>query len=262
MPARENEHPNLRRKLICCEVFVREMCAAVARSRHTIDIEFLPKGLHDIGSDGMRARLQDVLDRVDEPLYDAILFGYGLCNNGIVGLEARGVPLVIPRAHDCITLFLGSHRRYLEYFRANPGTYFCTTGWIERGEAAGEYAQLAIGNQSGMNKTYEELVEEYGEDNAQFLHEQLTEWTRHYRQITYISMGLEGEGPFEEESRRRALEKRWEFDKVNGDMGMLTRLLDGNWSKGEFLVVPPGNRIAPSYDDCVIRAEPAPEKAP
>jgi len=48
----------VRLKLISCEIFYREMCAAVARSPHLVDIEFLPKGLHDIGSAGrgLRAR--------------------------------------------------------------------------------------------------------------------------------------------------------------------------------------------------------------
>ena len=72
-----------------------------------VDIEFLPKGLHDIGQAGMSARLSEVLAAVDETKYEAVLLGYGLCSNGLVGLTARSIPLVVPRAHDCITLFLG-----------------------------------------------------------------------------------------------------------------------------------------------------------
>ncbi len=51
-------------KLISCEVFYREMCSAVARSPNKVDIEFLPKGLHDLPCSEMRQRLQDVLDHV------------------------------------------------------------------------------------------------------------------------------------------------------------------------------------------------------
>ena len=39
----------MRLKLIACKIFYRELCAVVARSIHQVDIEFLPKGLHDIG---------------------------------------------------------------------------------------------------------------------------------------------------------------------------------------------------------------------
>ena len=51
----------MRLKLIACEIFYRELCAAVARSVNQVDIEFLPKGLHDIGQAGMSARLGEVL---------------------------------------------------------------------------------------------------------------------------------------------------------------------------------------------------------
>ena len=57
-----------------------------------------------------------------------------LCSNGLVGLTARNIPVVVPRAHDCITLFLGSKERYLDYFQSHTGVYFKTSGWIERGE--------------------------------------------------------------------------------------------------------------------------------
>ncbi len=46
----------------------------------------------------MSRRLQEVLAAVETAAYDAVLFGYGLCNNGLVGLTATSVPLVIPRA--------------------------------------------------------------------------------------------------------------------------------------------------------------------
>ncbi len=83
-------------KLISCEVFYREMCAAVARSHNRVDAEFLPKGLHDLPCLDMRKRLQETIDRVDPAEYDAVLLGYGLCNNGLHHVEAREIPLVLP----------------------------------------------------------------------------------------------------------------------------------------------------------------------
>ncbi|HUU14563.1 MAG TPA: DUF1638 domain-containing protein, partial [Terriglobia bacterium] len=87
----------LRLRLISCEIFYREMSAAVARSVNTVDIEFLPKGLHDIGSAKMLERVQGVVDRVDASKYQAVLLGYGLCNNGLADLRGRALPLVVPR---------------------------------------------------------------------------------------------------------------------------------------------------------------------
>ena len=55
----------MRIKLLSCEVFFREICLLAASSPHTCDLEFLPKGLHDLGADKMPARLQEYIDRAD-----------------------------------------------------------------------------------------------------------------------------------------------------------------------------------------------------
>lgn len=243
----------MRLKLIACEILYRELCAAVARSVNQVDLEFLPKGLHDIGQAGMSSRLQETLAQVDESRYEAVLFGYGLCSNGLVGLTARTIPLVIPRAHDCVTLFLGSKERYLDYFQANPGVYFNTTGWIERGSDTHQANLQSIAHQSGMVQSYEELVAKYGEDNARFLYEELCNMTRNYCKLTFIEMGLEPDDRFETQTRQQAVERGWEFERLCGDLGLLRSLVDGPWDEDRFLVVPPGGRVAASFGDGIIK---------
>lgn len=246
----------MRLKLIACEILYREVCAAVARSINQIDIEFMPKGLHDIGQAGMRERLEQALAGIDETQYDAILLGYGLCSNGVVGLAARRVPLVVPRAHDCITLFLGDKERYLEYFFNHPGVYFKTSGWIERGVNLEQHAPNAIQSKSGMTRSYEELVEKYGEDNAKFLYEELCNMTRNYGQITFIETGVEPDERFAEQAEREAAERGWKFETIRGDLALVQSLVDGDWDSRRFLVVPPGHRIAAAYDDGIVKVEP------
>jgi hypothetical protein len=244
----------MRLKLIACEIFYREICAVVARSVNQIDIEFLPKGLHDIGQPAMSARLAEAVAAVDESHYEAILLGYALCSNGLLGLRARSIPLVIPRAHDCITLFLGSKERYLEYFQNNPGVYFKTSGWVERGEGLVQNWPDAIQNRAGMTQTYEQLVAKYGEDNARFLYEQLGNMTRNYTKLTFIEMGVEPDDRFERHTQSEAAERGWKFEKLAGDMGLIQSLADGPWDEDHFLVVPPGHRVAVRYDEKIIQA--------
>jgi len=243
----------MRLKLIACEIIYRELCAAVAQSVNLVDVEFLPKGLHDIGQAGMSSRLSDVLANVDETRYEAILLGYGLCSNGLVGLAARSIPLVVPRAHDCITLFLGSKERYLEYFQGHPGVYFNTSGWIERGVGLLQGGQETTQSQSALPQSYEDLVARYGEDNAHFLYEELCNM-RHYAGLTYIDMGIGPDDRFQRQSEAEAEERGWQYEKLSGDMRLLQGLLDGPWDDDRYLVVPPRKRIAASFDSDVIKA--------
>ncbi len=243
-------------KLVACEILCREFCWAAARSPHRVDLEFLPKGLHDIGQIGMNARLAEVLEGTNEQPCDAILLGYALCSNGLVGLKATQAPLVLPRAHDCITLFLGDKQRYLDYFQSNPGVYFKTSGWIERGEQLEQLGAESVQAQSGMNQSYDELVEKYGEDNARFLAEQFGDMTHNYSKLTFIEMGIEPDDRFEEKTRRQANERGWEFEKLVGSMQLITDLVDGNWDDDRFLVVPPGHEIATTFDEQIIKAVP------
>lgn len=248
----------MRLKLISCEVLYREMCAAVAHSPHQVDVEFLPKGLHDLGGPAMRAQLQEIADRVDPARYEAILFGYALCGNGIAGLASRTLPLVVPRAHDCIALLMGSRERYRNYFENNPGVYFRSTGWLERGENLEQATLRVVRDRTGLGYTLEELIARYGEDNGRYLFDQFSGYERNYRQLTYIATGLEPDGRFEQQAREEAERRGWEFESIPGDLCLFERLVAGNWDESDFLVVPPGWRVKPTYDGRVIEKEPVP----
>ncbi|MCP4603268.1 MAG: DUF1638 domain-containing protein [Proteobacteria bacterium] len=233
------------------------MNALISQSPHKIDVVFLPKGLHDLPAEDMRGRLQATIDSVPEG-FDAVLMGYGLCNNGLHHIEARYAPLILPRSHDCIGIFLGSRQRYTDYFWNNPGTYFKTSGWIERGETTGELKQLSIGHQAGLDMSFKEMVEKYGEDNAVYLMEAFGKVENNYGQITFIEMGIEPDKRFEESAKATAREKGWKFEKQKGNMNILRRLLDGEWDNEDFLTVQPGERFVARYDEKIIAAETVP----
>ena len=238
----------MRLKLVACEILYREVCACVARSRNIVDVEFLPKGLHDLGAAGMRERVQAAIDSAGPPAYDAVALAYALCGGGLAGVAARSIPVVLPRAHDCITLFLGSSERYAQYFSAHPGVYFKTTGWIERGANLVPLSR----ERTGIGKTYEELAAKYGEDNAKYLYDQLGAYSRNYSQLTFIGMGVEPDGSYERATREEAAARGWKFEKIAGDLLLLQRLVDGDWQGGAFVVAPPGARFVARSDDRIV----------
>ena len=68
-------------------------------------------------------------------------------------------------------------------------------------------------------------------------------------------MGSEPNDSFPLHAERRAAEHTWEFDQVEGDMSLIRQLVNCNWNDADLLVVPPGWRIAPRYDDGIITAD-------
>jgi hypothetical protein len=239
-------------KLISCEVLFREMCDACAHSPDQVDLEFLPKGLHDLGSKPMAEKIQGVVDRVPEGVYEAILLGYGLCGNGLHGLTARHTRLVLPRAPDCIALLMGSRDRYRTYFESNPGTYYRSTGWLERGKNL----QQLTHNTTGFDEPLEALIRKYGDDNGRYLYEEMTRYRSQYSKLTFIETGLEAGAKFVAEAAAEAQENGWAFERLPGDLAWLRNMVGGEWAEDEFVVAEPGQQIVASYDPGVVKVKP------
>jgi len=236
--------PTMRLKMISCEVLARQAYYAAALSPHVVDVELVRKGLHD-DADELRAELQRQIDASEGDGYDAILLGYGLCSNAIAGLVCPYAQTVVPRAHDCITLFLGSKERYAEEFRAHPGTYWYTADYVERGGEDG--AGITLGTSAddkNMSKIYQEYVTKYGEDNADYLMEVMGAWQQHYDRAAYIDTA---EMRLPDHSGRG-----WTLERITGSFLIIRDLVEGRWDDERFLIVPPGETIAPTHDGSVI----------
>lgn len=256
----------LKLKFIGCEIIYREACYLAATSPHHVDVEFLRKGLHDLETADMNTRVQAAIDAVDAAAaYDAIILGYARCNDGLVGIQARNVPLVIPRAHDCITFFFGSRQAYREYFDCHPGTYYMTTGWSERNAFGdGQYSTAAYGKQGVMAKlgladSYDQMVAKYGKENADFIMESMGDWTRNYRKMLYLKMFAPvvfDEAHYVEQARLDASQKNWEFELREGKWDLLQKLFYGQWDS-DFVFVQPGMKLAARNDERVLEAEPS-----
>jgi hypothetical protein len=247
-------------KFIGCEIIYREACFLAATVPNRVDVEFMRKGLHDLETGTMVAHLQAAIDGVDLTLgYEAILLGYARCNDGLVGIESRNLPLVIPRAHDCITFFFGSRQAYQEYFDTKPGTFFSTSGWVEREVGESQYSHPAYGQQGvmdklGLSQDYDALVEQYGEENAKYIAELTGGWQKNYERYLYLTTGICEEEPFIEATRQRAEEKGLDFELRNGNLTLLRNLFLGQWDDN-YLVVEPGQRIVARNDESVLDVE-------
>lgn len=241
-------------KALSCEVLARQMYYVAAMAPDVIDVELVDKGLHS-EPDVLRAALQQRLDAIPEGRYDAVLLGYGLCSNTVAGLVCPVAPMVVPRAHDCITLYLGSADRYAAEFRDNPGTYWYTADYIERKGSNGD--RVALGSSvddKEMSAVYQEYVAKYGQDNADYLMEVMGAWRQHYNRAAYIDIEGITLPDHTAEVQELAARRGWNFERVGGSMILVRDLLEGRWDEERFLIVPPGQTIAPTYDARIARA--------
>jgi hypothetical protein len=244
----------MRLKAIICQVFTREMEDIIARSKHTIDLEVIPMGLHSRGAQ-MHTYLQERIDSVDEAGYDAILLGYALCGRGTEGLQAGKTPLVLPRAHDCIGVLMGGHRTFNAYFQQHPGTYFRTPGWVEFQTGTELEPPFAAERpRLGERSTLQELVSVYGEEDGKFLFDQFNAFRKHYSGLTYISLPVASDEASRSRARAEAAKEGWKFEEVKGTLSTLEHLVNGDWSGGDVLLVPPGAMIRAKMGDAILDA--------
>jgi hypothetical protein len=243
----------MRLKVIACDVLNRELSYLSALSSSYVDITFLHQGLHNT-PDKLRQALQEEVDKANEgfpynyyntaPSYDYIILGYGLCSNGIAGVVSKSVPMIIPRGHDCITLLLGSKEIYTNEFNQNPGTYWFSKGWVERGWQPSE---------TKFNVIYKEYEEKYGEDNAEYLMEAEQQWMKDYKNVGCIAWNEFGANEelinFTKESAKFF---NWSYTQITGDSSLMARILNGVFDENEVLIVPPGRSAKQSFDNNVI----------
>jgi hypothetical protein len=216
-------------------------------------VKLVQRGLHNRPG-ALREHLQGLIDGLEGQHYDAIVLGYGLCGQATAGLAARSLPLVLPRAHDCITLFLGSGERYREQFTQHPGTFWYAQDYIERDDGSGSALAMGSGTDTDLQAVYESYVAKYGKDNADYLVEVMGAWQSHYQRAAYIDMGLGGTG-VEARAQAEAARRGWAFERLSGDLVLFRRLLFGEWggeADKQFLVVSPGQSVVMTHDDRII----------
>jgi hypothetical protein len=230
--------------LLACSVFEREIALLAGDAPHIVETRWYEIALHD-RPDELRAKLQAELDSLDaRDDIDAVVLAYGLCGLATAGLRAGRHPYVLPRAHDCITLFLGSKERYAEHQRDCPSYMYYTPGWNRARRVPGPDRLACI---------REEYAKQFDEDDVDFLIESENQTWAMHDTATYIDLGT-AEGETEAAYAKHCADSLgWKFERIHGDPALLRDLLWGNWDEARFLTVLPGSVSAHSPDETIIR---------
>ncbi len=236
---------------VTCDILLRPVRFFAAQSPHTVDVVQLSAALHAEPLT-LRERIQERVDAAG-PEVDAVVLAYGLCGGATAGLTARAVPLVLPRAHDCVTIFLGSRDRYRTEHEMTPGTYWYVQDQIDRGNDLKGWLLGDAARAEDAEATRTDYIERFGEDNAGYLMEVLGEWRIRYERGAFLDTGLAPADEAELRARRESERRGWRFERTLADLTLVRQLLFGEWGD-DFQVLQPGERLERSYDDDVVRA--------
>lgn len=245
-------------KLIGCKILEREISSLTFNCKNVIDITLIRQKFHD-RPEKIREVVQNEIDQVDQNRhrysndtqindFDAILLGYGLCSNAVIGLCSEKYPLVIPRAHDCITLFMGSKEAYAQYYKEHKGTFYYTPGFVELG---------GMSEEDKWRRRYQMYLARYkgNEEKARCVIEIEKSFTDNYQGLSYIKWNSLEFPEYEEELKQRAEKKGWKYEEIPGNNTLLKKMVDGEWEERDFLIVPPHHRVEPSYDEEIIKIQ-------
>ncbi|MFZ4855664.1 MAG: DUF1638 domain-containing protein [Desulfuromonadaceae bacterium] len=210
--------------IIACDVMREELLNLKPSAE--LQFRFISMGLHR-----WPERLKDELVRVlaeDIPEgTSAIVFGFGLCGGALSGLKAPGIPLVIPKVHDCIPLLIGSRSEYSRELEREKGTYFLTGGWLE-----GERTLLT---------EYHRVRNRHGESKARKV---IATMLDSYRRILFVTTGHPRQEERLAEARELSSLVELPLEIRSSSSVWLEQLINGSWQSDNFIVVEPHGTIS------------------
>ncbi len=236
---------SLRIAVVACAVMEIELEHYCQGMDHIVHVEMMEQGLHN-DPPLLSNQLQQAVGRVEQRVLDldAIVLVYGLCSRGTENVRAKNCKLVMARAHDCITLLLGSKERYAQYIKDHPGTYWYSPGWNKHHIPPGK---------ERYEKLYAAYVQKYGQDNAEYLMESEQHWFSTYDRAAYVDLTV-GATPQDKQYTQDCADwLKWDYAHESGDPQLFIDLLLGRWDDQRFLVLEPGESLELSGDDRVIR---------
>ena len=207
--------------IIACPTVLEEVRPFLTPEMQVRSLDF---GLHT-NPDKLKKTLQSTIDEVEND-YDAVILGYGMCANGVVGLKSAKSHLIVPRVADCIALFLGSGERYRQENEKETGTFYLTKGWIEVCDTPLD--------------EYKRMAQQYGEARADRM---MKIMFNKYKRLGYIITGnSQDQEKFQESAKEIANHFELRYEEIKGSTAFIRKMVFGPWEE-DFIVCPPGKMV-------------------
>lgn len=219
--------------VISCKIF-QGLLEKYAPEDREFQLIYLEYGLHAIPKK-LKEALQDEINKIEKP--SLVVLSYGLCGNGLNGIQAGPHILLVPRADDCIAILLGSYDVYQERFNSSPGTYYLSKGWLESG--------------SNPLVEYNKYLQKYGPDTTMFL---MDKQYQHYKRLAFVAHEVQDLEKYRPQAMAVAnFCERWgmEYEEILGTDGFIQRLFavatELDQATDDFIVIPPGGELRQSH---------------
>lgn len=151
--------------------------------------------------------------------YEKIIILYGLCGGALLSISTSHVPLVIVRVHDCMSILLGSKKKYNEFVSKNK-----LLNW----------SCYSLKRSNYINDCLSKWMDEYDPETIDYLKSILI-----LKDNIYVSLNLAAEKEYIKTEKI-----------INEELNFLKEILI--LSSNEIVYVYPDNKIYQTGDDLVI----------
>ena len=238
-------------KIIGCSVFKNKLEEILKKTSLEFDVEFInmknhldPEKLKEkIREEILKTENEDIKDERNKnsQKYKKIILLFGLCGNSTAGLSSS-LPLIIPKVHDCCSIFLGSSKKFYELFETKLSSEWYTSDYLEEMKKIQE--EDPNFNMSYTTLKLEDLISKYGEDNGTYLYETFSAMEK---EIIFIKTSNKND----EENIKKLKEQYSSLEIMEGDLQLLNDIIIGTYSD-EILYLNSGEKICCTYDINVI----------
>lgn len=149
--------------IVACATLYAELRELVPET----SIRFVPQELHELPADppddsAIHAAVQRRVDQFDDGSRPYIAVAYSRSNAGIGSVSAERTPLAVWRVDDCVSVY--RFRRAGD--AKEPGTYYLTRGWIDRGIDAYKLYLAHRGELDRLRGNFESAASRYPDLSA------------------------------------------------------------------------------------------------
>ncbi len=240
--------------IICCGVLKDELEYISKKVKTNFDILIVPEHLH-LEPEKLKIEIQKLLDEtIKEPTinedtngYDFVVLAFGLCGGALNGIKTNKHTVIVPKAHDCITFFLGSKEKFNRLFNEYGGkAYWFTKCFLKQG---------FLPTKENLENKRLEYMQKFDEDSASYLIETENTSFSNYNTCAMIDDLKNPSKELKDSVNSCSLEFNWNIIKHCFNDELFSKIVSGKYNEKEFLVVPPYKTIRQSDNEEIITYE-------